>query len=194
MKAGEKPGYPRFRGYGWYDSFCYPGSGHKVEGDKRVFLSKIGHVKAIIHRPLEGTVKTCCVRRTATGKWFVSFSCEVETQPLPVVAPQVGIEVGLASFATLSTGEQIANPRFFRKDENALAQVSRRLSRQEKWSPAWKKRKKAVAHVHERIADRRKDFAHQQSRRIVDGNQVIAAWRPLYSCDGAYPLSRQKHW
>ncbi len=192
VKAGETPGFPRFRGAGRYDSFCYPQSGFSLQGE-RVRLSKIGDVPLVLHRPLEGEVKTCCVRRTATGKWFVTFSCEVESTPLPVAVPQVGIDVGLSSFATLSTGEQIATPRFFRKDEKALAQVNRRLSRQEKWSPAWKKRKKAVAHVHERISLRRTDFAHQHSRRIVDGNQVIAVLRPVYQRDGAYPLSRQKH-
>jgi len=133
VKAGEKPGFPRFRGWGQYDSFCYPGSGHKAErtGDKgRVFLSKIGRVKAIIHRPLEGTVKTCCVKRTATGKWYATFSCEVEDAPLPALDTPVGIDVGLASFATMSDGSEVANPRFFRQDERALAQVQRRLSRE----------------------------------------------------------------
>jgi len=131
VKAGEKPGYPRFRGYGRYDSFCYPQAGRKggywIDG-ARVFLSRIGHVKAVIHRPLEGMVKTCCVKRTATGKWFVAFSCEVENTPLPAVDRAVGIDVGLTTFATLSDGSEVANPRFFRTDERALAKVQRRLA------------------------------------------------------------------
>ncbi len=183
IKAGEKPGFPRFRGWGQYDSFCYPGSGHKVErtGDKgRVFLSKIGRVKAIIHRPLEGTVKTCCVKRTATGKWYATFACEVEDAPLPALDTAVGIDVGLASFATMSDGAEIANPRFFRQDERALAKAQRRLSREPRpakgarATPARRKRRKVVARVHERIANRRKDFAHQQSRKIVNDNGVVA--------------------
>jgi putative transposase len=130
VKAGETPGYPRFRGRGWYDSFCYPQAGRKggywLSADgQHVHLSKVGEVALAVHRPLEGSVKTCCVRRTATGKWFVTFSCVVEDRPLPASAEGVGLDVGLASFATLSTGEQIANPRFFRKDEKALAQVQR---------------------------------------------------------------------
>jgi putative transposase len=64
VRTGDKPGYPRFRGAGRYDSFTYPQSGFRMEDD-RIFLSKIGHVKAVIHRPLKGTVKTCKVRRTA---------------------------------------------------------------------------------------------------------------------------------
>ena len=86
----------------------------------------------------------------------------------------MGIDVGLVSFATLSTGGQIANPRFFRRDEKALAQVNHRLAKKVKGSPTWRKAKRAVSHVHDRIANRRKDFAHQHSRRIVNQYSVVA--------------------
>jgi putative transposase len=173
VKAGEKPGFPRFRGFHRYDSFCYPQAGYSIQGDT-VRLSKIGDVPAIIHRPLEGTVKTCCVKRSSTGKWFVAFSCELEDAPT-TDAPEdaVGIDVGLASFATLSTGEAIANPRFFRRDEQDLARTQRKLSRAAKGSAARRKRKKIVARVHERIANRRKNFAHQHSRKLVNRFTVI---------------------
>jgi putative transposase len=165
VKAGQTPGYPRFRGRGWYDSFCYPQAGRKggywlTDDGRAVHLSKIGDVPIVLHRPLEGTPKTCCVRRTRTGTWFVTFSCAVAAPPLPATDEAVGLDVGLASFATLSTGEQIDNPRFFRRDEKALAKVQRRLSKRTKGTPAWRRAKRAVAHVHERIANRRKDFAH----------------------------------
>lgn len=177
VKAGEQPGFPRFRGTGWYDSFCYPQAGRKggyyLDGEG-VFLSKIGFVKAVIHRPLEGTVKTCCVKRTSTGKWYVTFSCEVEDAPLPASESAVGIDVGLAAFATMSDGSEIANPRFFRTDEKALAKAQRRLSKEEKGTPARRKRRKPVARIHERIAHRRKDFAHQHSRMIVNQHGTIA--------------------
>jgi len=179
VKAGETPGYPRFRGRERYDSFCYPQSGYKLDGD-RVYLSKIGHVKAVVHRPLEGIVKTCCVRRTSAGKWFVAFSCAVEAHPLPPVDTAVGIDVGLEKFATLSTGERIANPRFFRRDERDLARAQRRLSREprpdkgQRATPARRKRRRVVARIHERIANRRADFAHQQSRAVVNAYGVIA--------------------
>lgn len=187
VKAGETPGFPRFRSYGRYDSFCYPQAGRKggyaVDGNgptARVFLSKIGHVKAIIHRPLAGDVKTCCVRRASTGKWYVAFSCEVEDAPLPVEDSAVGIDVGLASFATMSDGSEIANPRFFRRDEKALAKAQRRLAKEptpatgERATPERRERRKVVARIHERIADRRRDFAHQHSRRIIDAHGTIA--------------------
>ena len=175
VRAGEKPGYPRFRGQGRYDSFCYPQapSGCKLEGD-RLPLSKIGPVRVVLHRPLEGTPKTVCIRRSSTGKWYVTFSCEVETALLPRAGELVGIDVGLTNFATLSNGEQIENPRFFRQEEKALARAQRRLSREENGTARRRKRKKVVARVHERIANRRRDFAHQHSRKIVNRFQVIA--------------------
>ena len=173
VKLGEKPGYPRFRGAGWYDSFTYPQGGYSVNSDS-VNLSKIGTVKAKIHRPIEGKVKTCCVRRTSTGKWFVAFACEVEDQPLPESAEAVGIDVGLNNFTTLSTGEKIANPRFFRTDEKALAKAQRKLSKAEKGTPERAHRRKPVSHIYERIANRRSDFAHQVSRRLVNRFGIIA--------------------
>jgi len=179
VKAGEEPGYPRFRGRERYDSFCYPQSGYKLDG-QRVFLSKIGHIKAIIHRPLEGKTKTCCVRRTSAGKWFVTFSCEVEATPLVATETAVGIDVGLEKFATLSTGDQIANPRFFRSDERNLARAQRRLAKEprpvkgERATLERRKRRTVVARIHERIANRRANFAHQESRKAVNTYGVIA--------------------
>src|SRR2546421_2367859 len=114
--AGEHPGFPRFRGRERYDSFTFPQSGFSLTHDDRVTLSKIGSVKMVSHRPIKGTVKTCTIRRSSTGKWYVSFSCECEPERLPECPEQIGIDVGLKTFATLSNREEIANPRFFRKE------------------------------------------------------------------------------
>ncbi len=175
VKAGEKPGYPRFRGAGWYDSFCYPQapSGCKLEGD-RLHLSKIGIIRVVLHRPLDGHPKTVCIRRSSTGKWYAAFSCEVEATSLPAVADQVGIDVGLTHFATLSTGEVIDNPRFFRQEEKAIARAQRRMAKEAQGTPGRRKRRKVVARIHERIANRRGNFAHQESRKVVNRFQVIA--------------------
>jgi putative transposase len=174
VKAGEEPGYPRFRGRGRYDSFCYPGSGFALEGTT-VVLSKIGAIKAVVHRPIDGAVKTCCVRRTATGKWYVTFSCDdcLET-PAPATLSAVGIDVGLASFATLSDGREIANPRFLRQDERRLARAQRRRTKAPRGSVLRRKRRTVEARVHERIANRRADFAHQEARKIVNASSTIA--------------------
>lgn len=173
VKAGEKPGYPRFRGKGRYNSLTYPQFGFSLE-DKMVKVAKIGLIKAVIHRPIEGRIKTLSLRRHSTGKWYACFSCEVMPEPLPPSKKAVGIDVGLESFATLSTGERVANPRFFRTDEEALAKAQRKLSKAEKGTPERAHRRKAVSHIHERIVNRRKDFIHQFSRKLVNEFGMVA--------------------
>jgi len=175
VKAGENPGYPRFKGKGRYDSMCYPqyGNGVTLDGNK-LNLSKIGAIKVELHRELCGKPKTVCVRRSATNKWFVTFSCECEVKPLPPEQKRIGIDVGTATFATLSNGEKIANPRFFCKEQKDLAQAQRRLEKEAKGTPARAKKRKVVAHIHERITNKRTDFAHKLSRQLVNTYGGIA--------------------
>ncbi len=175
VKAGENPGYPRFKGFGRYDSITYPqyGNGARLDGN-RLILSKIGTVRVNLHRPVEGRIKTVTLRRSATDAWFVSFSVETEPKPLEQSATAIGVDVGLESFATLSNGEKIANPRFFRHEEKALAKAQRNLSKAEKGTPERAKRRKVVARIHERIANRRSNFAHQHSRNLVNRFGIIA--------------------
>ncbi|MBE3557634.1 MAG: IS200/IS605 family element transposase accessory protein TnpB [Ktedonobacteraceae bacterium] len=173
-KAGEKPGYPRFKGKGRYDSITYPQSGFSLTHDQRLCLSKIGSLKMVYHREIRGTIKTCTIHHSSTGKWYVTFSCEVEPQRLPENMAAVGIDVGLKTFATLSDGTEIANPRFFHQEEKALAKVQRKHARLAKGSAERRKHRKAVARVHERIKFRRENFTHQQSRKIVTAYGFIA--------------------
>lgn len=120
----EKPGFPRFRGSGWYDSFTFKQFGFALL-DNGLLLSKIGTIKIILHRPMEGLVKTLTIQRDRVGNWYACFSCEVEPAHLPFNELAVGIDVGLESFAKLSNGDAIANPRFFRRDEKELAKAQR---------------------------------------------------------------------
>jgi putative transposase len=168
-KAGEKPGYPRFRGRSRYDSITYPqyGNGAKINPDGSLQLSKIGRVKMVYHRPIEGTPKTITIRRSATGKWYATITCEWEPTSLSPNDKQVGIDVGLNYFAVLSTGEHIDNPRFFRTEEKALAIAQRKLSKTEKGTTDYKKRLGVVSRIHERISFRRHNFIHQLSWYIV---------------------------
>lgn len=118
-KAGEEPGYPRFKGKGRYDSFTYPQSGFQIDEQGKLYASGIGHIKIVLHRPLRGKIKTLTLRKSSTGKWYTCFSVECDPLRLPGNQEQVGIDVGLKTFATLSNGEEIENPRFFRKEEKA---------------------------------------------------------------------------
>jgi putative transposase len=179
-KASEAPGYPRFRGKGRYDSLTFPQvpvGCHLDAGAKRLRVRNIGQIKVVLERPLEGTPKTATIRRSSTGKWYVTFFCErAEPASLPATGREVGIDVGLTTFAMPSTGrgDAIENPRFFRRDERALAGAQRRLSRVEKGTPEWAVRRRVVARIYERVAWRRGDFAHQHSRRIVNAFDLIA--------------------
>ena len=171
VKAGETPGYPRFKGFDRYDSFTFPQSGFNFTEDQ-LKISKVGSIKINKHREISGNIKTLTIRRT-NNKWYACFSCEIIPKPLRKVKKVVGIDVGLESFATFSTGEKIDNPRFFKTDEKRLAKVQRRLSKAEKGTPDRAKQRKKVSCIHERIVNRRNDFAHKLSHKIVDKYQTI---------------------
>jgi putative transposase len=220
VKVGEEPGYPRFRGAGRYDSLTFPQlpSGCALDPlDKRLMVSKVGRIKVLLHRPFEGAPKTAALRRTATGKWFVTISCEWEPAPLPPTGRSAGIDMGLKVFAMPSVGKEIANPRFFRTEEHALATAQRKhqvaldahtavratltaqvrgghapqgeqpnLDARQVWQHvgqdagermAWRerlRRRRMVARVHERIRWRRSNFAHQESRKLVNQYDLLA--------------------
>jgi len=175
-RNGEKPGYPRFKSFHRYRSITFPQVIHRCYiRDGMLRVSKVGDVKIILHRPLEGNPKTVTLKKSTTGKWYVTFVCELnDPKPLKKSKNQIGIDIGLCSFAALSNGEKIANPRFFKRDEKELARVQRLFSKEAKGTTERIKRRKPVARVHERIEFRRKDFAHQQSRRIVNAYGFIA--------------------
>lgn len=171
-KSGDRPGFPRFRGLHRYNSFCYPQSGFALVGHE-LKLSKVGNIRMKMHRPIEGQIKTCTLRKSPSGEWDVSFSCEVEAKPLPKNEKAVGIDVGIEHFAVLSDGQNIPNPRFFQKGEKALAKAQRKLSKLEKGTNERRKQGKAVAKIHTRIRHRRNNFCHQLAKKIVDQYQYI---------------------
>lgn len=174
VEEGEDPGYPRFRSYGRYDSFTYTQSGVSLKPGK-LWLSKIGDIKIKLHRAIEGEIQRLNIRRMPTGKWFVSFLVEVEpVQPLPKTELSIGIDVGLKSFITLSSGELVDNPRFFVHGENALAKAQRKLSKAEKGTPERASALKVVHRIHERIANKRDDFVQKLSLSLVKSYDLIA--------------------
>ena len=176
VKQGEDPGYPRFKGRDRYNSFTYPqnNGSFKLTEDGRIYLSKIGCVKIEYHREAKGTWKTCTVKCTSTGKWYVVISSILpDVKVAKSTKPAVGIDLGLKVFAVLSDGSVIKRARFFKREEDALAKAQRKLAKQVKGTPERKKVKKVVARIHERIADKRNDFTHQNSRRIANAYGII---------------------
>ncbi len=173
VKVGETPGYPRFKGAGWYDPFTYPQTGWALQhstGAKKgtVRLSKIGTLKVRMHRAVQGQVKTVSVKREGE-QWYVCFSVEgADEAPMPHSDGAVAIDLGLTTFGTLNTGERIENPQHLRKSLPKLAEAQQKLSRKKKGSHRRNRAKKAVAKLHRDIRNQRADFHHKQSRKLVN--------------------------
>jgi len=174
VKAGEEEvGYPRFKGYGNYDSFTFTQSGFKLVGDK-LTLSKIGDVAIKLHRPICATVKTLTIQRDTVGNFYACFSCEGEAVPLEPMHNVVGIDLGLTTFAYFSDGNKIERRRWMKKDAADIARLQRKKEKFAKGSLERKKVIHALDHAHQRVANRRRDFAHQESRKLVNQYQFIA--------------------
>ncbi len=126
-------------------------------------------------RPLpEGAEpSTVTVSRDAAGRWHISILAECPVETLPPATTAVGVDAGLTSLVTLSTGEKVTNPKHERRDRARLARAQRSLSRTAKGSANRAKARRAVARVHARITDRRRDHLHKLSTRIIRENQTV---------------------
>jgi putative transposase len=174
VKADEKPGFPRFKGRNRYHSFTFKeyGNGARLDNGSLV-LSKIGRIRVHWSRLVEGTPKTVTVSREADG-WYVSISCaEVPIQPRPLTGRESGIDLGLESFATRADGEVIHNPRHYRKSERYLRMCQRRVARRKKGSKRRAKAVKLLAKAHQHITNQRRNFHHQEARKLVEQYDVI---------------------
>ncbi len=173
-KAGEKAGYPRFKGKDRFDSFGFKeyGNGFKVDG-RRLKLSGIGRVAIRWHRPLEGEIKTLRIARKA-GKWYASFSCEIAEKPLPPTGCAVGIDVGISSLIATSDGELVENPKWYRDGQAKLRVLQRTVSRRKKGGSNRRQAVHALQVYHERIANQRNDFLNKLANELVVNNDLIA--------------------
>lgn len=172
VRLGQQPGYPRFRSVRRYDSMSFREIGNALNGN-HLRLPKIGTVRIRLHRPLEGAVKILTVKREA-GRWYALFAVEVNDTPLPFSPNAVGVDVGLNSFATLSDGSKIENPRWLRSAEAKLRRLQRRVARRKKRSNRRRKAVLLLQRFHNHIRDQRRDFHHKESRKIVNQNGLIA--------------------
>jgi putative transposase len=174
VKTGKTPGYPRFQGKGRYNSFTFPeyGNGAVLDGDV-LSLSKIGRIRTRLHRPLEGVPKTVTISREADG-WYVSISCaDVPVSPLPLTGQEVGIDLGIEAFATLSDGTRIFSPGWYRKAERALKTAQRRVSRRKQGSNRRRKAVALLAKAHQKVQRQRMDFHRKVVLTLVRENDVI---------------------
>lgn len=177
VKQGQKPGYPKFKSKHdhrqSYKSKCV-GTNIKVL-DKAVQLPKLGEVKCRVSRTVQGKILSATVSRSASGKYYVSLCCRLETDlpKLPLTGAVVGLNVGVKSFAVSSDGVEYPNPKYLRQSEKKLARLQRQLSRKTKGSVNWNRVRVQVARLHEHIANQRGDMLHKLSTEIVRQNDVV---------------------
>ncbi|MDE0562396.1 IS200/IS605 family element RNA-guided endonuclease TnpB [Exiguobacterium sp. B2(2022)] len=149
----------------------------------RLKLPKLKWVRFAKSRQVEGRILSATIRRTASGKYFVSLLTEQEISELPKTGSSVGVDVGLKNFAVLSDGTLYKNDRYFRTLEKKLAREQRKLSRRQRIAmnkkvrlseaKNYQKQKRKVARIHEKIANKRADFLHKVSTEIVKNHDVI---------------------
>ncbi len=169
----KRADFPKFKKKGRSDSFRYP-QGVKLDpANSRVFLPKLGWIRYRNSRDVQGEVKNATVSQSC-GKWFVSIQTEREVeQPLPN-GEAIGIDIGIARFATLSDGSHIEPLNSFKKHQQRLARYQRRMRRKVKFSSNWKRANAKVQRIHSRIANARKDFLHKASCQISQNHAMIA--------------------
>lgn len=180
VKAGDKPGYPRFKGRGRWISIDWPQHGNGCKWDSvphptvtRVYLMSIGHVRVHQHRPVKGRIKTITVKRERQ-RWYVILSCdEVPAEPLEPTGVAVGIDMGVASLLTTSEGEHVSNPRHLAASAARLAAAQQSLALRRRGGNRRRKAVARVAAIHAKVRRQRLDHAHKTALALVRGHDVI---------------------
>jgi putative transposase len=175
IKAGKKASYPRFKPVTRFHSYTFPkyGNGCKLKG-KRLYIHGVGDLKVKLHRDVAGEIKTVTLSKSC-GKWDVCFSVIVpDPSPLPETGNATGIDVGITSFAVLSDGTTIKNPRYYQTAQAKLRRVQRKVSRRKKASNRRRKAVQQLTRVHHHIKNQRSDFHHQVSRTLINQYDLIA--------------------
>ncbi|MEH2297201.1 RNA-guided endonuclease InsQ/TnpB family protein [Nostoc sp.] len=167
--------FPKFKSKFDKQSIQYPQSVTLI--DNKLKIPKIGEVKAVFHRLVEGIIKTVTISKTATDKYFASILVEVESTLHESGGDRIlGIDLGLKDFAIVHDGEKVtkhSNPKHLKRHQKNLARKQKKFARKIKGSNSRNKFKKLVAKVHERVSNSRQDFLHKLSRKLVNESQVI---------------------
>lgn len=172
----KRTDFPKFKKKHTKQSFLVP-QAFKVDFEKGLlYIPKFEPIKIVLHREIEGTMKSVTISKTPSGKYFASILCEFEKNIKPKKrGNQIGIDLGLKSFLVASNGERIESPKYLRESENKLTHLQKLLSRKVKGSNRRNKARIKVARIHEKITNQRTDFLHKLSHRLVSGNQAIFA-------------------
>ena len=173
----EKKGFPKFKSKHNKQSFSCPQNIKVNFETNKVTLPKIGEIKTVFSREFKGKIKTCTISKTTTNKFFISILVDnSEELPNKVKIKEettIGIDLGIKDFAVLSNGEKIENPKFLRREEKRLKFLQKRASKKQKGSKNRKKANLKVAKLHEKIKNRREDFLHKITTKLIRENQTI---------------------
>ncbi|MFE1317260.1 RNA-guided endonuclease InsQ/TnpB family protein [Kitasatospora phosalacinea] len=173
-RVGRRVGLPRFKSRkDARQSLRFSRNGFRVRGNGKLYLAKIGDVRVRWSRALPAEPSSVTVVLDPAGRYHASFVVDVEPEPLPEADREVGIDLGLSSFAVLSDGSVIDNPRFLRKAEKRLKAAQRELARKAKGSRNRAKARSKVARAHAKVADTRRDWLHKLTTGIVRENQAV---------------------
>ena len=171
----QRAAFPKFKRKGCSESFRYPDAKQfKLdEANSRIFLPKLGWMRLRLSRPVLGKLCNATVSQSG-GKWFISIQTEREVdQPVPQAVSAVGIDMGIARFATFSDGSFLEPLASFKRHEIRLRRYQRAMSRKVKFSSNWKKAKAKVQRLHTRIADCRKDYLHKATSAISQNHAMV---------------------
>lgn len=173
----EKKGFPQFKSKHNKQSFSCPQNVKVIFINHKITLPKIGEIKTVFSREFNGNIKTCTVSKTTTNKYYISILVDNE-QEVPEKfkvdeEKTIGIDLGIKDFAVLSNGTKIENPKFLRKEEKRLKFLQKRASKKQKGSKNRKKANVKVAKIHEKIKNRREDFLHKITTKLIRENQTI---------------------
>jgi len=184
VKSGETAGFPRFKGKDRFHSILYTQSGFELSKpkglrkNKRCQLklskvgSKVGDIKMEYHRKIQGTLKTCQILKSPSGKWYVCLTCiDIPEETLAKTGKEAGIDLGVKTLITMNNGSKIDNPKYFKKSNDKLVNAQRKLSKLD-WRNKSNKAKRvaakaAVARLYEKIKNQRKDFYHKTSKSLI---------------------------
>ena len=168
----KRANFPKFKKKGLKDSFRYP-QGVKIEQkNNRLYLPKIGWVRYCNSQMVLGEIKNVTISKKC-GRFFVSIQTEFEQTIPQHKGSEIGIDMGVARFATLSNGEYFAPLNAFKTHKGKLAKLQRQLKNKIKFSQNWQKLKAKIAKLHHKIANCRKDFLHQTSSKISKNHAMI---------------------
>lgn len=173
VKAGQKAGFPRFKGKNFFNTIIYNREGYRFRGNK-LNITFIGNLKIKLSRPIEGQIKEVQLKREGL-KWFAVISCaDVPARPLEPTGESIGIDVGIESFATLSDGTQIDNWKYYESSAKQIRVASRRVARRKKGSNRRRKAVTILRNIHRKIFNQRHDFQHKLSTDLIRQYDLVA--------------------